>query len=315
MQVHLDTDLGGDPDDACALVMLLGWPDVEIVGITTNLDVGGRRAGCVTEVLRLAGGSGIPVVAGAGSSLTTGRRVDATWGDERYWPAPVAPRPSPPGGALDLLAASVARGATVIVIGASTNLALLEIARPGSLAGVRVVAMAGWLGHPGAGFPDWGPARDWNVQCDTRAAEFVAGAADLTLVTMPVCMRAQLRGRDLPRLAAAGPVGALLARQSEAYAQDSGRRELVVEHPALPDDLLNFHWDPVTGAAAVGWPGVQLTERILRPRLADGVLDFEEHPDGRPTMVSTDIDADAFAETWLRCVEAVGRAGPATPPG
>ena len=38
MRVHVDTDFGGDPDDACAVAMLLGWPDVEIVGITTNLD-------------------------------------------------------------------------------------------------------------------------------------------------------------------------------------------------------------------------------------------------------------------------------------
>jgi len=43
-RVHLDTDLGGDPDDVCALAMLLGWPDVEITGITTTLDVAGRGA-------------------------------------------------------------------------------------------------------------------------------------------------------------------------------------------------------------------------------------------------------------------------------
>ncbi len=32
MRIHLDTDLGGDTDDACALAMLLGWPGVELVG-------------------------------------------------------------------------------------------------------------------------------------------------------------------------------------------------------------------------------------------------------------------------------------------
>jgi hypothetical protein len=32
VRVHLDTDLGGAPDDA--LSMLLGLPDVEVVGIT-----------------------------------------------------------------------------------------------------------------------------------------------------------------------------------------------------------------------------------------------------------------------------------------
>ncbi|MBA3288441.1 MAG: hypothetical protein H0U21_10515 [Acidimicrobiia bacterium] len=53
--MHLDTDLGGDPDDAFALALLLAWPGVELVGITTNLDVGGERAGCVRRVLQLAG--------------------------------------------------------------------------------------------------------------------------------------------------------------------------------------------------------------------------------------------------------------------
>lgn len=34
MLIHLDTDLGGDTDDACALAMLLGWPGVELAGVT-----------------------------------------------------------------------------------------------------------------------------------------------------------------------------------------------------------------------------------------------------------------------------------------
>jgi hypothetical protein len=29
MKVHLDTDFGGDPDDACALAMLLGWSGID----------------------------------------------------------------------------------------------------------------------------------------------------------------------------------------------------------------------------------------------------------------------------------------------
>jgi inosine-uridine nucleoside N-ribohydrolase len=78
MRIHLGTDLGGDPDDACALAMLLGWPGVELVGITTTIDPGGRRAGCVAHCLKLAGRDDIPVAAGAGVSLTTLRRADPT---------------------------------------------------------------------------------------------------------------------------------------------------------------------------------------------------------------------------------------------
>ena len=49
--------------------MLLGWPDVEIVGITTTIDPGGIRAGFVTRVLELAGRTDIPVAAGAEVSM------------------------------------------------------------------------------------------------------------------------------------------------------------------------------------------------------------------------------------------------------
>ena len=305
MRIHLDTDLGGDPDDACALVMLLAWPGVEITGITTNLDVGGRRAGCVRHVLRLLGRHEVPVAAGAGASLTTGRTYEPTWRDRRYWPEPVEPRPSPPGAGLDLLAASLAGGATVVAIGAQTNLALLEIAEPGTLSDASIVAMAGWIDDPPDGYPQWGPARDWNVQVDTRAAEVVAAATDrLTLVTMPASMRAQLRAADLPRLRGCGPIGDLLALQSEAWAADRDRAALAAAHEALPDDLLNFHWDPVTCAVAAGWRGATVTRRTLRTRLEDGVLAYRDDPDGRPAQVVTDIDADDFRATWLARVEA-----------
>jgi inosine-uridine nucleoside N-ribohydrolase len=39
--VHVDADLGGDADDACALAMLLGRAGVEVAGVSTNLDAVG----------------------------------------------------------------------------------------------------------------------------------------------------------------------------------------------------------------------------------------------------------------------------------
>jgi hypothetical protein len=47
--IHLDTDIGGDTDDLCALAMLVGWPGVELVGVTTCSDSGGGRAGLATR--------------------------------------------------------------------------------------------------------------------------------------------------------------------------------------------------------------------------------------------------------------------------
>ncbi len=96
MLVHLDTDLGGDTDDVCALAFLLGQPDVELAGITTVADRAGRRAGWVRHCLALAGRDSIPVVAGAGLSMSTLRSPEPVTDDERYWPAGLPCRPAPP---------------------------------------------------------------------------------------------------------------------------------------------------------------------------------------------------------------------------
>src|SRR5436190_1078332 len=120
--------------------MLLGWPDVEVVGITTAIDPGGIRAGFVHRVLELAGRTDVPVA---------------------------------------------------------------------------------------AGFPAWGPDMDWNVQCDTNAAQVVfANATHLTLTTLAPTFKAHVRAEHLPRLRAAGPLGALLAHQAEAHAADNGLTDL-----------------------------------------------------------------------------------------
>lgn len=308
MKLHLDTDFGGDPDDACALVMALGWPGAEVVGITTNLDPGGRRAGCVSAFLSLAGRDDIAVAAGAASTLTTLDLHESTWGDARYWPMEVPPQPAPPGAALDLLAQSIDAGATVVAIGAYTNLALLEILRPGTLAGAGVVVMGGFVGSLAENLPPWGPERDWNVQCDPRAAEIVAGATVVTFSTMSASITAQLRQRDLPRLRAAGPIGRLLAQQSTAYAADTRRAALVAEHPGLARDHVNFHWDPVAVAVALGWKGATLEDQRLAPTRRDGTLTFTPIHDGRPHRVLVRVDADAFTRDWLSAVEATDAA-------
>lgn len=308
MRIHLDTDFGGDPDDACALAMLLGWPGAELVGITTTLDRGGIRAAYVRHVLDLAGRTDVPVAAGAEMSLTKREYADPVIGDPRHWPLDLAPHPSPPGAAFDLLSRSIEAGATIVAIGPYTNLALLEAARPGSLGQVPIVVMGGWVRPPEAGLPQWGPEMDFNVQWDTRSAEPVANAAThLTLGTLSASLKAHLRAADLPRLRASGPIGKLLASQSEAYAEENGFPDLGSGHSALPDDLLNIHWDPVACATALGWPGASVDEMTLTPVIEDEVLRFVPDPSGRPVRVLVDVDGPAFGEVWLAAVEAAQR--------
>lgn len=311
MLIHLDTDLGGDPDDACALAMLLGWHDVQLAAVTTTIDPDGLRAGCAAHLLRLAGRTDVPVIAGAAKSLSRPESLQPATGDSRYWPPGVRAHPASAGAALDALQRSIGLGATVVAIGPYTNLAVLELVRPGVLAQASVVVMGGWVDPPETGLPDWGPDRDWNVQWDTRAAQIVlTTAGDLTLVTHPATLAAPLRTSDLPRLRASGRLGRLLAQQGEAWAADTGMPELGKAFRGLPDDLLNFHYDPVTCAVALGWPGATKSVRQLRPVLADDVLRCRPDENGRQFTVVSTVDGDAFTQAWLRAVETADSAMP-----
>jgi inosine-uridine preferring nucleoside hydrolase len=100
----------------------------------------------------------------------------------------VEPLPSTPGAALDLLAVSAEAGATIVAIGPYTNLALLQAARPGLLASVRVVVMGGYIRPSGPGLASWGSEMDYNVQQDVAAARIVWERCAPILVQFSVCL-------------------------------------------------------------------------------------------------------------------------------
>jgi len=298
VRIHLDTDVGGDPDDVCAIALLLALPHVELVAITTNLEEDdGLRAGCARRVLDIAGAWDTPTIAGAGPTLTDGTTFPSTARDPRYWTPPVDPQPAVSSDdAVNAVEDAIVRGDTIVTIGALTNLAQLELARPGALAGAKVVAMGGWTRPLTPGLPQWGPERDFNFVCDPQATDIaIAAIGDLTLVTLPAAAEAHLRARDVPVLRSIGAIGVLMTQQAEAYAEDNDRAALAAAHDGLPTDFLNFHWDPVTCAIAAGWDGAQID-----------VVDDLPQRNGNATRVVTAIDGEAFSSYWLQQVQRLG---------
>ena len=300
--MHVDTDIGGDPDDLCALAMLLGWPGVELAGVTTSTDEDGVRAGMASYALGRAGRGAVPVAAGAAGSLG-GFGVRPDFPDlSLHWPEPIVPEPSPPGAALDLLAKNAEAGATIVCIGPWTNLALLEAARPGLLASTRVVVMGGYVRPPRPGLGPWTPEMDYNVRQDAVAARVVWERCAPVLVPLTAGLEVRLRGAHLARLRGGGDLARLVARQGELHGVEEGMGRMGREYQQLPDDLLNFHYDPLACAVAVGWDGARVEELELGAREEDGVLAFPEEPGGRKTRVVTAVDGPRFEEEWLRAV-------------
>jgi purine nucleosidase len=158
LKIHLDTDLGGDIDDACALAMLLRWSGVEMTAITTSAEAHGRRAGYVRHILSLEHREDIPVAAGADAPL-----AHPYPDEEIYWGNRIAPSPNALDTALLLLKHSIEQGAIVVGIGPFTNLYLLEKQYPEVLRSARLFLMGGYIYPPREGFPQWGINDDRSI--------------------------------------------------------------------------------------------------------------------------------------------------------
>jgi purine nucleosidase len=305
IKVHLDTDLAGDIDDLCALALLLRWPDVELTGLTTVADGGGHRAGYARYVLRLAGRDDVPVAAGADAALPVYREYPGLPDHDAYWPEPVPSAPGPLEAALDLLERSLDAGALIIAIGPFTNLRLLEERRPGRLAQARLVMMGGYVFPVRAGFPAWGNTMDYNMQADVESARLVLERATPTLVPLSVTVETYLRRAHLPRLRAAGPLGALIAHQAEAFAREYNNEATYGATCAgLPDDLINWQHDSLAAAVGLGYrDGVEVRSLPLAVSVEDGWLVERLDPRGRRYPIVTRVDGARFSEWWAGMIK------------
>jgi purine nucleosidase len=303
-KLHIDTDLGGDIDDLCALAMALGWPDVDLLAVTTNSEDQGRRAGYTRYALDLAGRTDIAVAAGADVALGC-YRVRPGFPDEpSYWPEPIAPAPNPLDHALDLLERSIAQGAIIAAIGPYTNLALLEQRSPGILRAANLYLMGGSVFPPRAGFPAWGNDMDWNIQVDVQSAHYVLQRSSPTLIPLSITVETALRRAYLPTLRQSGPLAQLIARQAEAFANESKyEAEYGQTCSGLPEDTINFQHDALACAIALGWDvGVEIGEVRLTFEINDGWLHQTVDDSGKSTRVVTRVDGAKFNEHWLRTV-------------
>ena len=302
--IHIDTDLGGDIDDLCALAMVLKWPDANLIGVTTVAEHGGKRAAYVRYVLDLAGRNEIPVAAGAEATLPGYRIWQGLPNESAYWPETAPPEPSAPDEALNLLEQSIDQGATVVAIGPYTNLALLEQRTPGILRQAKLCLMGGYVYAPETGYPKWGHEIDFNVQVDLQSAHYIIERSDPTFVPLAMTVKTALRRAHLPALRESDSVARLIAHQAELFAVDEQFEEQFGRTcSGLPADIINFQHDSLACAIALGWAdGVEIREIPLRSEVVDGWLTHSIVESGKPTRVVTQIDGEQFNHLWLQIV-------------
>src|SRR5437763_2914645 len=204
----LDCDPGHD--DAIALLLTLGSPELELLGVTTvsgNQSLEKTTANAI-RVLDHLGRDDIPVVAGAPRPLLRERRVAANVHGETGLDGPDLPPPArhpEPEHAVDWIARALNDSAdpvTLIATGPLTNVALL-LARYPDAPPERIVLMGGAIGEGNVT-----PAAEFNIWVDPEAAARVfSSALDLTMVGLDVTHKALMTAAHAEQLASSGRAG------------------------------------------------------------------------------------------------------------
>lgn len=282
MKILIDTDIGGDVDDALALAMALNTPELEIVGIT-NVYLGNAWRGSVTRNMLKTWGmeERIPVSAGAekpllgwwddNHSLTVPESYGRFCGQE----LPYAP---------DMIVrlAKKYKHLTILAIGPLTNVALALAKAPEIVPEIQIVMMGGQI---------FSANPEWNIQCDPEAARIVLeSGVKLTMVGKDVTDRCQFTREEVDSVWEAGnPRRQLLWQMMGEFTEKWGYL------PILHDPL---------ALAALIWPEVLTLEnkQILietRGEFTRGVTVDCSWGAGASVLVATDVNVPEFKRRVL----------------
>ncbi len=185
--IILDTDPG--VDDALAIMLALGSPELDVMGICTvsgnvPLSAGTRNA---QGLLQLLERTEIPIFAGADTPLKRDPVFATEVHGESGMGQAVLPEPALDvrGNAVDFLVQTLSEQPgeiTIIAVGPLTNLALAEQRQPGILQKVKqVIVMGGAIAETGNSTP----VAEFNFYADPHAAHTVIHS-DATLLLVPL---------------------------------------------------------------------------------------------------------------------------------
>jgi len=308
-KIILDCDPGHD--DAIALLLAWGNPEIDLVGVTTVM--GNQTIEKVTRnalsVARVAGITGVPFARGAHRPLVREVEVAETIHGESGLDGPVLPAPTislDPRHAVDFIIdtimASEIGEITLVPTGALTNIALAVRKEPQIVERVKQVVLMGG----GVNVGNWSATSEFNIVIDPEAAHIVFNEKwPLTMV-----------GLDLTHEALATPdVAAAIAAVDTGPARFVS--ELLVFFGHTYKDQQGFDFPPVHDPCAVAFvidPTVMEVVKVplnveLTGTLTLGmtVADFRAPaPADCTTHVARNLD---HAKFWALVVDALERIG------
>jgi purine nucleosidase len=307
-RVILDCDPGHD--DALAIVLAHGTPEIELVAITTVAGNHGLELTTLNarRICSLCSIDDVPIAAGCAAPLVrpliTAPQIHGVSGLEGYnWPEPTVGTVSDH--AVDLvidLVMAAPGEITLVPTGPLTNIAMAVRKEPRFAARVREVVLMGGAFRRG----NQTPAAEFNTYVDPEAAAIVFGAGwQVTMIGLEVTEMALATEDVFQRIeAVATPVAQAVTGMLRFY-QAQQQREVGIAAPPVHDPC---------AVARVARPGlVECRDAHVEVELAGRrttgmtVTDFRE-VEGRPfnTRVGTSLDMGGFWDLFLEALSRIG---------
>jgi len=308
-KIILDCDPGHD--DAIALLLAWGNPEIELVGVTTVM--GNQTIEKVTRnalaVAKVAGITGVPFARGAHRPLVRNVEVADSIHGESGLDGPVLPDAEielDPRHAVDFIIDTVMASEpgeiTLVPTGALTNIALAVRKEPRIASRVKQVVLMGG----GVNVGNWSATSEFNIVIDPEAAHIVFNEAwPLTMVGLDLTHEALATPEVAAAIAAVGTgparfVGELLEFFGHTYRDEQG-----FDYPPVHDPCaVAFVIDPTVMQTVRVPLDVELTGTLT---LGMTVADFRAPaPDDCTTQVARNLDHPKF---WALVVDALERIG------
>jgi len=306
-KIILDCDPGHD--DAMAILLAHGNPEIELIAITTvagnqTLDKTSLNA---RRVCSIAGIRDVPVAAGCDRPLTRELKTAAYIHGESGLDGPAFGEPTVPldrRHAVDLIIELLMRSGgdiTLVPTGPLTNIAMALRKEPRIVEKVQEIILMGGAYTRG----NTTPAAEFNIHVDPEAAAIVFTAGwPLTMVGLDLTHQALATPAVLERIAALGSPVARIAVQLMEFFRETYRRNAGFDSPPVHD--------PCAVARVIDSQVMQCVDAFVaietRGEFSSGmtVTDFSGRLGPTNAQVATKLDVDRF---WDLMVDAIGRIG------
>lgn len=308
-KIILDCDPGHD--DAIALLLAHGNPEIDLVAVTTvhgnqTIEKVTRNALAVATV---AGITGVPFAAGAHRPLVRETEVAESIHGDSGMDGPALPEPAFEADerhAVDLIIDTIMGSEpgtiTLVPTGALTNIALAVRKEPRIADRVKEVVLMGGGYHGG----NWSAAAEFNIIIDPEAAHIVFNEKwKLTMVGLDVTHRALATPDVVASIAKVDTEPARFVLELLDFFSESYRDAQGFDYPPVHDPCaVALVIDPTVMNVIRVPLDVELTGTIT---LGMTVADFRAAaPESCTTHAATDLD---HAKFWALVVDALERIG------